>query len=89
MLAAAEPSTTPAKTRASLLAAGRDTSNKLRTAEAGGIPLLVTMMAGCGVNDSDASRQAAASALRWAAWVVVALLVVAHKMCMPCVRLAA
>ncbi|KAL4439178.1 hypothetical protein ABPG77_004080 [Micractinium sp. CCAP 211/92] len=50
-------------TRAIRNLAGRDTSNKLRTAEAGGIPLLVAMMAGCGVNDSDASRQAAASAL--------------------------
>ncbi|PSC69879.1 U-box domain-containing 4 [Micractinium conductrix] len=46
--------------------AGRDTSNKMRVAEAGGIPLLVAMMAGCGggaSGASDASRQAAASAL--------------------------
>jgi len=49
-------------------AAGRDTSNKLRVAEAGGIPLLVALMAGCcsggTKGTTDASRQAAASALR-------------------------
>lgn len=44
-------------------AAGRDTQNKLATASAGGIPLLVSLMAGA-EGASDSTRQAAASALR-------------------------
>lgn len=44
------------------LAAGRDTQNKLAVAAAGGLQLLVGLMAGGG-GASDASRQAAASAL--------------------------
>lgn len=46
-----------------LPAAGRDTQNKVATATAGGISLLVGMMGGAD-GASDSSRQAAASALR-------------------------
>jgi hypothetical protein len=42
-------------------AAGRDIQNKLKTAEAGAIPLLVGLM---GEGQEEATRQAAASALR-------------------------
>lgn len=67
---AALPPTPPEPTRCPPAfpgrAAGRDTQNKLATATAGGIPLLVSLMAGA-EGASDGTRQAAASALRCAA----------------------